>query len=195
MILAARSRYYYRFHPPVRCQRGFSLFELVVVIVVIGLLASVATKYYIEAINNARRAGLTAQAHSFAAAVSGVYAAAWVQRVDLGSDGFGDAVILHNVPIYLNEHGWPVGTDRGQSAASNSQTARKCAQLWSNLLQNPAPASIEGRSPFGSRSYHISVVNGDRCRYELYSKQPRASYYFDYSPVTGRVQATVPPLS
>ena len=67
-----------------------------------------------------------------------------------------------------------------------------CYQLWLHFLQNPAPISLEGKAPFGSREFHVLVV-GNSCRYQLFDAAG-GEYFFDYFPWEGRMRLSFPEL-
>ena len=163
-------------------QQGFSLLELILVLVVIGILAAKSLEYYNNEMDDARRVGVETLSNNFTAAVGGIHAQ-WIVS------GKPEQISVDNMPVFVNRFGWPVGGERFQQ-----QSAKACVQLWQTILQNPAQASVEGESDYGSRRYHISALDVRTCRYELVTND-KGSHYFDYSTYTGQVLAVVPPLN
>lgn len=185
-------------------QGGFSFLELIAVVVIISVLAASGLVYYQKALKDARRTGVEILAHRFTTAVALVHGSWIVQGgYDRARAGERSHVDVDNVTVYVNEFGWPANTD-GQAAGSKDQSAEECHQVWQAVLQNPALATVEGRSDpdldkaddlqaRGRRRYHISQLGGRICRYELLT-EALGSHYFDYNLQTGQVSITVPPL-
>lgn len=184
-----------------RLQQGFTFLELVAVVIIISILASSGLVYYEKALKDARRVGVEMLAHRFTAAVALVHAQ-WIVQGGYRA-GESSQVDVDNVTVYVNEFGWPANTD-GQAPGSSNQNAEECHQVWQAVLQNPALATVEGRSnpeldqakdpqARGRQRYHIAQLDGRICRYELLA-EPIGSHYFDYNLQTGQVFTTVPPL-
>lgn len=175
-----------------RSQLAFSLFELILVIVIVGLLAAAAVKYYMDLREEALRTAVQTQARNFAGAIQ-MARADWLtkqppefvptrpgQKISLDLDG---------TLIYVNEWGWPANTSAELDSSSDSQTAAECHELWVGLMQNPQPATVEGLSGSagekGQHRYHISA-NAAKCRFEAIDG-PWPAYYYEYDLKTGKV--------
>jgi len=155
-------------------QRGFTLLELVVVSVLVGVLFVSAMTYYFELMQDARKASLAMLASRFAAATSGAHLqwtiAGRPQRIDL--DGF---------QLRMNRYGWPEGE---VSAAARGLNV--CRQLWESLLQNPAVIPDTFPEGKGGVSYWVDAPKQEVCRYRLITKRAE-EYYFEYSLINGKV--------
>jgi len=184
-------------------QGGYNLLELVLVVTVISILAAAGAVYYGRVMDDARRTGVEVLAHRFTAAVAlihGKWILEYSTRIKSGSTT-SYRLEVEGLEMFLNAHGWPANTD-GQSTAVGNQTAEECYQVWNAVLQNPALATVEGRSSGdaddpqakGRQRYHISQIDGRICRYELLT-QPMGTHYFDYNLRTGQVKINVPPLA
>lgn len=186
-----------------RVARGYSLFELILVVVVIGVIAASGLIYYEKALDDARRTGVEIMANRFTAAVA-LIRGQWIVESTIQLNGKAPntwRVVVDNIPIFLNEFGWPANTDGG-SAKSRDQTVDECYQVWNSILQNPPLATLEGKgSPDdpnnpnkkGKQRYHISVIDKSVCRFELVTDPP-GTHAFEYNLRTGRVLVKVPPL-
>jgi len=183
---------------------GFTLVELVLVVTIIGVLSAAGAVYYGKTMDDARRTGVEVLANRFTAAIS-LIRGQWIVESTMQLEGRVPKtfrVDVDNIPIFLNEFGWPASTD-GINADSSNQTAEECHQLWQAVMQNPAAATVEGRSANngqangpqakGSQRYHVSQVAGSKCRYELITR-PQSTHYFEYNLRNGQVLVTVPPL-
>lgn len=186
--------------------KGFTLLELILVVVVIGVLASASLVYYGRIMDDARRTGVEVLANRFTAAVA-LIRGQWIVESTMQNEGkvpHTYRVMIDNIAIFLNEFGWPANTD-GASAKSDDQTAEECFQIWQAIMQNPTPATVEGRATGsekeqqsnpeskGKQRYHISQIGNSKCRFELITTPP-ATHFFEYSLKTGQVLITVPTL-
>lgn len=184
-------------------QRGFTLFEFIVVVVVIGVLAASSLIYYEKTLEGTRRTGVEVLANRFTAAIA-LVRGQWIVESTIQVSQQPTPtwrVNVDNTAIFLNEYGWPANTDGG-SAKSNDQTVDECYQVWNGILQNPPMATLEGKgnpsdpadaNNEGKQRYHISARNNSICRFELVSK-PRGIYAFEYDLRNGRIITHVPPL-
>lgn len=178
---------------------GYSLFELILVIVIIGLIAAAGLKYYIDLREEALRTGMETQARNFAGIIQGARAD-WLLKQHPANvptePGSKLAVDLDGTRIFVNEKGWPANSSAELDSSSDSQTAAECYELWFGMMNNPLPATVQGLTSIGGskgqQRYHISVNNAI-CRYELVSKQ-EVSYYFDYNTRTGKVLINIPSI-
>ena len=175
---------------------GYSLFELIVVIVIIALIAAAGLKYYMDIRDEAVRTGLVTQARNFAAVIQGARAQ-WLSgdHPDIAptQPGMKLAVNLDGNRVFVNERGWPANTSIELDSSSNSQTAAECYELWFALMNNPQAATVQGAPGVGGKKgqqrYHISAIEGV-CRFEIVSR-PYAGSYFDYHLKTGKVLTNV----
>jgi prepilin-type N-terminal cleavage/methylation domain-containing protein len=177
---------------PGSSQLGYSLLEMIIVIVAIGLLAAAGLKYYIGLREEALRTAVQTQARNFAGAIQ-VARADWLTRQIPGSiptqPGHKLALDLDGTQVYVNELGWPANTSAELDSSSDTQTPAECYELWVGLMQNPQPATVEGLSGAsgerGQRRYHVSTSE-ENCRFESVN-DPWSVYYFDYNLKTGKV--------
>lgn len=176
-------------------QSAYSLFELILVIVIIGILAAAGLAYYIQVREEAVRTEVQTQARNFAGAIQGARAA-WLigEHPDIipTEPGSKLTVNLDGTLIYVNEMGWPANSSAELDSSSDSQTAAECYELWVGLMQNPQPATAEGltgsHGSKGQQRYHIAVIDG-ACRYEFIGGAE--IYYFDYDLKTGTVLTSI----
>lgn len=132
--------------------QGFTLIELVVVIVILSILAAVALPRFTELSDQAHNASVRGTAGAFGSAVA-LVKAQWTANgapgeVTNGVEGFG------RDNVNTNADGWPVSTTDG--------TGNDCLDLWGALLQSNAPTVSD--STADDTDYVASTVNGD-CRY------------------------------
>ncbi len=189
-----------------RRSSGFTLIELVIVIILLGLLAAAALPRLLSATDNAEIATLEGVAGGFSTAVA-IAHAQWA--ADGNSSGAATTsankvvINLDGKVFYMNEYGWPANVNTGDDSAANGQTADECKQVFDNILQS-APAVTIDNSNRANNRYFVSVIDnaggivgivGDVCRFELILSDEataNATHYFDYDLVNGQVVINYP---
>lgn len=182
---------------------GFTLIELVTVIVLIAILASIAMPRFLDLKDDAEAAALRGLAGGFSAGLA-IGKAQWIADGN-SSSGVTDAahrVDIDGIVFNVNRFGWldSVTEASNPDLSVTNQSAKDCQEVFEFIFQSPPRSTI--KTDVASRrqaQYAVSVINGatsDRCRYELIVRAEAdpddAEFYFDYELLTGRVTIGLP---
>lgn len=120
-------------------QKGFTIIELIVVILLLGILAATALPRFLDVTDEAHEAvvdGLIGGLNTGSA----LFRATWVaqgESVTEDVDGFGLGT------LFANSNGYPVGT-----TTSANMTATSCEAIYNGLLQSGRPEAADVTVPF-----------------------------------------------
>ena len=188
---------------PVNKQSGFTLIELIAVVVILGFLAASAIPRFMNATDDAKDASVEGVAGGMASAV-GLVRGQWeltgrALTASVGSSTANAAlVVMDNTSIWVNAFGYPFTVGNGTPSSVNP-TALTCELTFDNILQN-SPTSTTVSTEVTSR-YFVSLANiggQNSCVFHLMESLNTASgnvgtptvatgQGFYYSPGNGRV--------
>lgn len=134
-----------------RAHEGFSLIELVIVIVILGLLAATAIPRFLNVTDDAEDASVDGVSGGLATAVSFV-------RSQWEVDGRrNNSVVLDGTNVSLDTRfGYPTGASNTNAQAMN---AVRCQEVFDSVLQNP-PRNVRAGADARQSRYVVSVANG-----------------------------------
>ena len=143
-------------------QQGFTIIELVIVIVILGLLAASAVPRFLGATDNAENASVEGVAGGFASAV-GLVRAEW----ELAGRPGGDInVVYDGVSIEVSDSGYPLASpnDDGVDSNGDNMTTANCQQVFIAIMSQ-APTNVAQGAVYGGERYLINA--GEDCIYTL----------------------------
>ena len=163
-------------------QSGFTLIELVVVILILSVLAATALPRFMDVNEKAHHAAVAGAAGGLGSAVS-LVKAQWVANGETGVvdnlAGFGDDTIDVSVD------GWPQSTNGDNTADSSGD----CIQIWNGVMQNPPPVATDT-----SGDYQVSnrTAGSDFiCRY-TYQPSSTPARFIEFNTNSGAVTSVNP---
>jgi len=144
-------------------QAGFTLIELVIVVVILGLLAVTAIPKFLDLTDKAENANIEGMAGGFATAISLVRAqweaegrpknASSVNSV--AYDGTTLILTTENVASGIRP-GYVTGLTTGETLTTFTST--NCTEIWQNILQQPPTVSTNiANVNNGSARYFVSL--------------------------------------
>ena len=145
-------------------QQGFTLIELVIVVIILGLLGAAAVPRFLDATDDARDASVEGVAGGFASAV-GLVRAEW----ELAGRPSGTTQVDYDgVNIDVTDSGYPAATTNAGADEAADLTSLNCSEVFGAVLASPPTIAYAG-STYNEERY-ITTYDGtlDLCVYTLY---------------------------
>ncbi|ANO33817.1 MSHA biogenesis protein MshB [Vibrio breoganii] len=181
---------------------GFSLVELVIVIVVLGLLAVAALPRFLDVTDKAKEASVEGVAGGFATAVLSARAQweANVRTQDTAGNTRTNFVDYDGTEFWLTtsdttnfRDGYPIALKDDGSQSPLAVSAQRCVDLMTELLQNPPQVSSNSSDTNIKYLAAVGDPNDDGlttvCRYT--QQEGNTAHYFEYDAANGSVVVTL----
>ena len=161
-------------------KQGFTLIELVIVIVLIGVLSAVAVPRFASLTTQARQASADGIAGGLSAAAS-VAHAQWLASGSPTSITL-EGQIVYMSPVVGGVGGWPEDT---AALGTGTATAAKCLNVWNGILNSPPVAGAVTCT--GTCQYLVAVTASPVCKFT--DQQGTGTNIITYNINTGAVVA------
>ncbi|OIM99257.1 pili assembly chaperone [Idiomarina sp. MD25a] len=126
-------------------QQGFTIIELIIVVVILGLLAASALPRFTDVTADAEDSAIEGVAGGFASAV-GIVRGEWELRgrPKGGTDGAGAELQMDGVPVYVDgDTGYPV-SGNNDTATDVTLSNEDCRTVMTAILQGSPTVMAEG---------------------------------------------------
>ena len=154
-------------------QNGFTLIELIVVILILGILAATALPKFVNVENEAHIGSHQGVAGAWQAAVMLTHAKWLAAGKPTGPIGLN---IDTGVDVQVNANGWPVNV-----SGTSTVDAAGCGALWALLLQNNAPTAGNG----ATNDYNTSTTATPTCNFNYTKTTTSGDLDIGYNTSTG----------
>ncbi|RTR28591.1 type II secretion system protein [Shewanella atlantica] len=148
--------------------KGFTLIELVVVIIILGILSVVALPKFINVSQDAHVSTVKGTGGAFKSGIN-LARAVWATRVSSGPADdlpvFGTAT---EGELDFNDNGWPAqhwGTADSEGDSPKLDNTADCISVWETIFEGDEP-SVSDVISSDETDYKANYLSPERCRYD-----------------------------
>ena len=167
-------------------QNGFTIIELVVVMVILGILSATALPKYMSMSGEAERAVVVATSASFVSGINLVKSKALVQRAQSGSyvkvaDGE-----YFQIGVDYNAHAYTEAAAKPVTAATAAHSVITCVALFNGVFQDGGPvAAATATSDYTATPGNgVAATPTTSCHYKYTADTER---HFTYNTLSGSI--------
>lgn len=133
-------------------QSGFTLVELIVVIIILAILGAVALPKFIDVTTKAQISAVKGAGGGLGAGVALLHAQ-WVANGH--TDPEDDIAGFGAVDVDSDTNGWPTGTDDSNTIDDDGD----CVEVWNGVMQGP-PTVWDQTGTYASQEYVADLAGG-----------------------------------
>lgn len=143
-------------------QQGFTLIELVIVVIILGFLGAAAVPRFLDVTDDAKDSSVEGVAGGFASAV-GLVRAEWELA---GRPAGNNDITYDGIAMDVTDTGYPASLN-GNEADAATLEASDCQQVFTNILQSAPTSVLAGATGYNGERYVVRKSSNGLCQYAL----------------------------